>query len=135
MTMSSQDKFEYWLDAAQYDLRTAEAMLAGGRWLYVIFMCQQAIEKLAKGLYTLYLNDDTPRIHNIRAIFEYFEDRLPASISEENLVLFDTLSGHYLNNRYPDFKHKLSSQADETKAATTYAKTKEAFAWLLTLKP
>ena len=133
--MSLQEKYEYWLDAAQYDLGTAKAMLASGRWLYVVFMCQQAIEKLAKGLYTLYLDDDTPRIHNIRAIFEFFEDRLPAKISEENLAFFDALSGHYLNNRYPDFKHKLGSQTDEEKAATAYSKTKEAFAWLLTLKP
>jgi len=135
MAMSLQEKFEYWLDAAQYDLHTAEAMLASGRWLYVIFMCQQAIEKLAKGLYTLYIDDDTPRIHNIRAIFEFFEDRLPIRISEENLAFFDALSGHYLNNRYPDFKRKLNSQADEAKAAATCSKTQEAFAWLLTLKP
>jgi len=26
-------------------------MLLSGRWLYVVFMCQQAAEKLSKGLY------------------------------------------------------------------------------------
>jgi HEPN domain-containing protein len=53
--MNSQEKYEYWLDIANYDLETASAMLAGSRWLYVVFMCQQAIEKLVKGLYILYI--------------------------------------------------------------------------------
>ena len=48
--MSIQDKFEYWLDIAKYDLETAEAMFAADRWLYVVFMCQQAIKKLSKSI-------------------------------------------------------------------------------------
>jgi HEPN domain-containing protein len=44
--MDSQEKFEYWVDIARYDLDTADAMFKTGRWLYVAFMCQQAIEKL-----------------------------------------------------------------------------------------
>ena len=49
--MDSSEKFNYWKDIAQYDLDTAQAMFDAGRWLYVVFMCQQAIEKLCKGLY------------------------------------------------------------------------------------
>jgi hypothetical protein len=30
MAMSSEEKFKYWLDAAQLDMRTAEAMLDKG---------------------------------------------------------------------------------------------------------
>lgn len=29
------DKVKYWLDVADYDMGTAEAMYATGRWLYV----------------------------------------------------------------------------------------------------
>jgi len=35
------DKVAYWLDIANYDLDTAEAMHQTGRWLYVAFMCHQ----------------------------------------------------------------------------------------------
>lgn len=38
------DKTAYWLDLADYDLVTAEAMHQTGRWLYVAFMCHQVIE-------------------------------------------------------------------------------------------
>jgi len=47
------------------NMETAQAMFETGRWLYVVFMCQQAIEKLCKGLYLLYIDDNVPRIHDI----------------------------------------------------------------------
>jgi len=133
--MSSQDKFEYWLDVAQYDLQTAEGMLTVGRWMYVAFMCQQAVEKLVKGLYLLYLDDNIPRIHNIETLIEYFKNKLPVEMPQEILDFFATLSSCYLNNRYPDYKNKLISQIKEPEAKAIYSKTQEVFAWLLTLKP
>ena len=66
--MDAQEKYEYWLDIAQYDFDTAESMLKSGRWLYVVFMCQQAVEKLVKGLYVLYIDDNVPKTHNIRVL-------------------------------------------------------------------
>ncbi len=59
--MNKQEKYEHWEDIAQYDLDTAEAMLQSGRYLYVTFMCQQAVEKLVKGLYVWYLDQEPPR--------------------------------------------------------------------------
>jgi len=37
--MTSEEKYEYWLDLANYDLKSANAMYSKGRWLYVVFMC------------------------------------------------------------------------------------------------
>lgn len=37
-----------WAEMSDYDLETAEAMLATGRYLYVAFMCHQTIEKILK---------------------------------------------------------------------------------------
>lgn len=98
------------------------------------FMCQQAIEKLVKGLHTLYLDDTSPFLHNIRAIVKKIEDKLPEAISEEQYGFFDELSSYYINNRYPDFMNMLSGQIDEAEAKKVLAQTKEVFAWLLTLK-
>ena len=33
--MTEQNKIDYWVDIADYDLKTAEAMLETGRFLYV----------------------------------------------------------------------------------------------------
>jgi len=133
--MNPQEKFEYWLDIAQYDLDTAEAMLKSKRWLYVVFMCQQAIEKLVKGLYVLYVDDNIPKSHNIRILFEKYEDQLPDKATEEIYDLFDNLTIHYLNGRYADYKQKLSELLDEEIAADFYIQSKEVFAWLMIMKP
>jgi HEPN domain-containing protein len=63
--LNPNEKYAYWEDIAEYDLKTAEAMYQSGRYLYVVFMCQQAIEKLVKGLYVFKLNEEPPRTHNI----------------------------------------------------------------------
>ena len=133
--MDAQEKFEYWLDLAQYDLETADTMMLGGRWLYVVFMCQQAVEKLVKGLYVLYVGDNVPKTHNIRVLVEKFEDLLPAKPTEDQYTLFEDLTIHYLNGRYADYKRRLSERLNEQASSEFLRLTKEVFAWLLTLKP
>lgn len=46
--MNNREKYEYWLDIAEYDLETARANYGSNRHLYVVFMCQQAVEKIVK---------------------------------------------------------------------------------------
>ena len=133
--MTTEEKFSYWLDLAKYDLDTAAAMFSSGRWFYVVFMRQQAIEKCCKGLYTLYIDDNVPRIHNIKTIFSRFKDKLLITINKEILNFFDTLSSQYITYRYPDFKNKPDACTNESEASQILEKTKEVFSWLLTLKP
>ena len=49
--MSEFGKAAYWLDGAEYDLQTAKAMLETRRFLYVGFMCHQAVEKALKAVF------------------------------------------------------------------------------------
>lgn len=37
-----------WLDSANYDLETAEHMFKTGRYIYTVFMCHSALEKVLK---------------------------------------------------------------------------------------
>jgi HEPN domain-containing protein len=133
--MDVSEKYGYWLIHAKYDMETAEAMFSSGRWFYVVFMCQQAIEKLVKGLYTLYVDDNVPRVHNIKTLFERFETELKEPVEQEYYQLFDSLTAYYLGNRYPDFMNDVINSIDEDTAAAIIKKTKEAFTWLQTLKP
>ncbi|RKY35434.1 MAG: hypothetical protein DRP78_05455 [Candidatus Omnitrophota bacterium] len=56
---------EEWLKISLYDLETAEAMLKTKRYLYVAFMCQQALEKILKALYVQIEAKLPPRTHNL----------------------------------------------------------------------
>jgi HEPN domain-containing protein len=129
------EKYQYWLSYAQNDLDTAEAMLNTGRWLYVFVTCQQALEKMAKGLYLLYIDDNIPRIHDINAIIARFEDKMPEPAGDTRSDLFRKLSMYYLRSRYPDYANDLSTGMTEERTKDTLEKTKEAYQWLLTMTP
>jgi HEPN domain-containing protein len=132
--MDKQQKFAYWLDVAEYDLKTADAMMNSGRFLYVAFMCQQSLEKLAKGLYNFYIDDNVPRVHSISFIIEKVTDLLRYDIDESFLILFDKLAAIYLQGRYPSFKEKVSKLIDQEEAEKILCKATEVFQWMLTLK-
>ncbi len=127
--MEKKEKVDYWLDIADYDLQTAKAMLTSGRYLYVVFMCQQAMEKTIKALYIQLFDTEPPRSHNLAFLF----DKLGKVISPETVAFFNTLSAHYLNNRYPEYTHKLSSSLDEQRAQDALQNTEETYVWLKSL--
>lgn len=141
--MNSREKYEYWLEAAQYDLESARVMMNGGRYMYVAFMCQQAIEKLTKGIYTLYTDNEAPMIHNIWNIYKKlehevdFEELLPIEDFEENLqkykIFFVELLSYYISGRYPSFKEKISNSIDSNTAKKILSSTEEVFEWIVSL--
>ena len=59
-----------WAEQSQYDLDTARAMLASGRYLYVLFCCQQAVEKALKALIVRRTGELPPRLHNLLGLAE-----------------------------------------------------------------
>jgi HEPN domain-containing protein len=132
--MDKTEKFSYWLDIAEYDLNTADAMFKSGRFLYVAFMCQQSLEKLAKGLYNYYIDDSVPRVHNISFIVDKVLEVLKIKLAESSYELFDRLAAYYLQGRYPSFKEEIAKMIDESQAQILLEETKEVFQWMKSLK-
>lgn len=141
--MNSREKYDYWLEAAQYDLDSARVMMDGGRYMYVAFMSQQAIEKLAKGIYTLYTDNEPPRIHNIWNVLKQLKrevnlsEYIPINQFEEDLQkyksFFAELLSYYISGRYPSFKEKISSTIDSNRAKRVLNNTEEVFQWIKSL--
>jgi HEPN domain-containing protein len=133
--MNTEEKYEYWYDIAKYDLETADAMYLSGRWLYVAYMCQQAIEKMAKGIYLYRIDDNVPRTHNISKLVASIAGTLPPdAVSKDKYEFFDEMTTFYLQGRYPEYKEKLGALMNRAKAKIILDKSKEIFAWLLGLK-
>ncbi len=126
--MNITEKIAYWVDIAGYDLETARAMLTSGRYLYAVFMCQQAVEKLLKAAYMEFgSGGEPPRTHNLTFLLGKLElDKIP----EEIELLASRLSAYYIETRYPNYKEKLSCLVDSSEAERTVNKTEDAFSWL-----
>ena len=138
--MTREEKYSHWEELATYDLESAEIMLKSGRHMYVAFMCQQAIEKLAKALHILYLDKEAPKTHNIitviTAVFDIYE---PTTEDFEEKYskyqpLMATLFSYYISERYVEYKDKINKTLNQKVCEELFEETKEAFSWLQSLK-
>ena len=120
---------EKWVERAQYDLETARAMLASGRYLYVLFCGQQAVEKAIKAIIALRTGEMPPRIHPLVRLAE----KAGLTLDEPRKKQFLTLTSYYFESRYPDDIAALSTQADRAKAEGALRTTEEILEWLWTL--
>lgn len=123
------EKVRFWSENAEYDLLTAEAMHNSARYAYTVFMCQQALEKIIKGIYLQNNKEEAPRSHNLA----YLIGTLSIGVPEDYINLLGELSAYYLEGRYPTYKEKISQLISKDKSLAILAKTKEAFKWLKSL--
>ncbi len=117
----------HWVERAEYDLETAKAMLDAGRYLYVAYMCQQAVEKLLKAIIAQQGKENLP-IHNLNRLAEIAGIRNDLSAEQFNLLA--ELTPYSIEARYGDYKENLSEILNEKSAREVYGKTKEIFEWL-----
>ncbi len=92
------DLVRQWAERAQYDLDTADAMYEAERHVYVLFCCQQAIEKAIKAVIVKKTGEMPPRIHNLLRLAEV----AGIESDQEQTHLLTRLSGYYIQSRYPE---------------------------------
>ena len=124
--MTGRDRdIQKWIDLSEYDFTTAEAMLASKRYLYVLFCCQQAVEKRLKGSIVQRTGAFPPRTHDLL--------RLAALsgvvLDEEREAFLRRLTNYYIGTRYPEEVSELARGVDKTLARKYLDATKEMLQW------
>jgi HEPN domain-containing protein len=122
------EKVQKWIDRVNYDYETAEAMFQTGRYIYSIFMCQQAIEKCFKGLIAYY-NEEVFPIHNLRRLAELA--RVINELTDEKVRKLDYLSQFYLNARYKEDIVELSKKSSKDITLEFLNFTQDIIKWLM----
>ena len=117
----------HWIERAEYDLGTAKAMLDTGRYLYVAYMCQQAVEKLLEAGIARQNKENLP-IHNLTRLSEIAGIR--NDLNDEQVAFLAELTPYSIEARYGDYKESLSEIINEQRAKEVYEKTGEIFQWL-----
>jgi len=128
--LDKKEKYQKWLEIAEYDLETAKIMLDSNRYIYVVFMCQQALEKLAKGIYVYSFDKEAKYTHNINLILEDVEDILKSKEYTGYETFFSELTSYYIVGRYDAYKQNISDELKKENTAEIFSRTKEAFLWL-----
>jgi len=118
-----------WVDRAQYDLETARAMLASGRYLYVLFCCQQAVEKALKAVIVRKTGTLPPRLHNLPRLAEVAR----AEADHARTRFLGELSAYYIQSRYPEEIKAAGSTITQELAEEVLSKTEQAIKWILSM--
>lgn len=126
--MNKNEKISYWVNIAEYDLKTAKVMLEGKRYVYVGFMCHQAIEKILKALYTKIKNDTPPFTHNLLFLSE--KCGLLKMMDEEKISFLHSLQPLNIESRYPSYKDFLFTKLNYTNTKEILKETKTYFKWI-----
>jgi len=120
---------ERWVEQARYDLDTAHAMFKSSRYLYVLFCCQQAVEKTIKAIIAKQSNEFPPRIHALIRLAEV----AALELTEEQAQLLRELSNYYIQTRYPEEIPALSAKISESQTSLILEQTEELMKWLLSM--
>ena len=121
-------KVEYWMETSEYDMETAKVMLEGKRYLYVGFMCNQAIEKILKSYYALVKNETPPYTHNLRRIAT--ESNLYKELSEKQKSFIDNIIPLNIEARYPEYKQMLYEALNKDECKKIIKETEEFILWI-----
>jgi HEPN domain-containing protein len=97
------NRFTAWLKKAESDLLSADNNLAAARIPFdvVCFHCQQAAEKLLKGL-LVSLGGGTPRVHDLLALLDLIGALSISAVPEAVRAACVILTPYAIEIRYPD---------------------------------
>lgn len=124
----SEKTVQYWIDISEYDLQVAKTLLDKGHYLYVGFMCHQAVEKMLKSIYVKQTSTMPPYIHKLDKLVERVG--LKFAMSQEHNDFIDELTPLNIQARYPAYKEAIYSLIDKGKATQIVKKTEVLLQWL-----
>jgi len=118
-----------WLEQVDEDISAAECMYRGGHWLYVGFMCHQAVEKVIKALWTATREDDPLYVHDHWRLLRELD--LIESLSQEQRGFIEGIKPLYIAARYPEHKRKVAAMLNDEVCKTLIEDTKLFKEWIL----
>jgi HEPN domain-containing protein len=119
-------KPEEWFRQADYDMKTAEYLYKGGKYIYAVFMCHLAIEKALKALYQKNKNEIPPKVHNLVFLIEKMALKIPDDLYD---MVFN-LNRISTPTRYPDDLKRMQKDYNKMRTAGILDKSKEILKWL-----
>lgn len=119
-----------WHKQSLYDLKSAEVMFRGGRYIYSIFFCHLAVEKTLKSLYVKKFGKNPPRTHNLL----YFVNTLNIKTDKKQNNIIVKLNEASIPTRYPEDLKTMLKEFNRTNTGLILTQTRGLLKWLLKAK-
>ncbi len=117
-----------WFAASNYDIETAKHLLKTKRYIYVIFMCHLATEKMLKAIIAELQEELPPKTHNLL----YLARLAKLEIPPEHQTIIKHLNTVSVPTRYPEEMEKIPKEFNQTLATEYFKETEKFFKWLRT---
>jgi HEPN domain-containing protein len=115
-----------WIESSNYDIKTAEHMFETKRYVYVLFMCHLAVEKLLKALYEAARERVPPKTHNL----VYLMNEADLDVPEGHLKTVESLNDISVVTRYPEDIRSLVKAFKKERAEEYLKRTRALLKWL-----
>jgi HEPN domain-containing protein len=126
--MTNEEKVQYWVELSDEDLDIAGIMFREKRFLYVGFMCHQAVEKIFKGYYSKLKDETPPFTHELPYLAN--KGGFYNFLSEEQKDFIDRLNPLNIRARYPDYKKELIKELTVSRCQMIIENTKKLQQWI-----
>ena len=127
--LDSELLIKYWIDGAEDDFETMNAMFESKRYHWSLFIGHLMIEKLLKAYFVKVKSDYPPYIHNLLRLAEKSDLALSDDMKEQ-LV---TVTAFNINARYDDYKMSFKKQCTPEFTSEWIDKLKGLRLWIKTL--
>jgi HEPN domain-containing protein len=118
---------KYWIELAEYDIKSAKVMYKGKRYLYVGFLCHLTAEKALKaviankGIFPLKIHS-LPRLAEIAGLNDI--------LSDEQNELLDELYPLNIEARYSEYKDTIAKILSRKKCKIMINRTEDLLIWI-----
>ncbi len=114
------------MQSSSYDIKTADAMFAAKRYIYVIFMCHLAVEKILKAVVVDKIKSVPPKTHDLFFLCKLAGLELP---TQHSLIVMH-LNETSIPTRYPENITRLVKDYNKATAQRYLTQTKALLKWL-----
>ena len=122
MMMTKEQYVDYWIDTAQNDWITVEAMFDAKRYLHCLFWAHLVLEKLAKAHWVkTHQENIPPKVHNIVWLLEESNVKM----TTEDITFLEVFNRFQLSTRYPDYLRKIEKLCTKETTIEQLDKVKE----------
>jgi len=128
--MKIEEHIQFWIDSADSDLDTAEALFAAEKYDWSLFLGHLVLEKALKAHYVKdNENQMPPRIHNLVKLAE----KTQITVTEELKEFFDRVTDFNSEVRYPGYKREFQKKCTKEFCGKEFTKIQESYKWLKSL--
>lgn len=125
--MTKEELIQFWLESSEENYKSMLNMFASGEYVWALFVGHLCIEKLLKACYVKYVENITPRIHDLYKLAV----KCGLAMTEEQKDALQYVTLFNIETRYEDDKREFYKKCSKEFAETNIEKIKELRRWLL----